>query len=153
MSAYDPNRTLLTLREQLSKIGTKVVWHGQYDTFQLGQVAVQRMLSANFRVRMTGLSRSTAWREERAGRFPKRHRISPNSVAWPGIDLEAGRLDLGHPSITAAAVAVAKRVLDVGSRRVVRAMTADEGLRFAEVKANAGKDPVPVVPANLANGK
>ena len=30
--------------------------------------------------RITGLSRSTRWRLERAGLFPKRRRISPNAV-------------------------------------------------------------------------
>jgi prophage regulatory protein len=30
----------------------------------------------------TGLSRTTVWREERAGRFPKRVRLTANSVGW-----------------------------------------------------------------------
>jgi prophage regulatory protein len=30
----------------------------------------------------TGLSRSTIWRLERRGEFPRHHRISPNVVAW-----------------------------------------------------------------------
>lgn len=30
----------------------------------------------------TGLSRSTIWRLERRGDFPRHHRISPNAVAW-----------------------------------------------------------------------
>jgi prophage regulatory protein len=30
----------------------------------------------------TGLSRSTIWRLERRGEFPKHHRIAPNIVAW-----------------------------------------------------------------------
>ena len=30
----------------------------------------------------TGLSRSTIWRLERRGAFPKHRRISPNAVAW-----------------------------------------------------------------------
>ena len=30
----------------------------------------------------TGLSRSTIWRLERQGDFPKHRRISPNAVAW-----------------------------------------------------------------------
>jgi prophage regulatory protein len=30
----------------------------------------------------TGLSRSTIWRLERRGEFPKHHRIAPNVVAW-----------------------------------------------------------------------
>lgn len=32
--------------------------------------------------RTTGLSRTTRWRLERAGRFPSRRRISLNAVAW-----------------------------------------------------------------------
>lgn len=31
---------------------------------------------------MTGLSRSTIWRLERRGEFPRHHRIAPNVVAW-----------------------------------------------------------------------
>jgi prophage regulatory protein len=30
----------------------------------------------------TGLSRSTIWRLERRGEFPRHRRISPNAVAW-----------------------------------------------------------------------
>lgn len=35
----------------------------------------------------TGLSRSTIWRLERRGEFPKHHRISPNVVAWVERDV------------------------------------------------------------------
>lgn len=35
----------------------------------------------------TGLSRSTIWRLERQGAFPRHHRISPNAVAWVEDDL------------------------------------------------------------------
>lgn len=31
---------------------------------------------------MVGLSRSTIWRLERLGQFPKRRQISPRTVAW-----------------------------------------------------------------------
>jgi prophage regulatory protein len=31
---------------------------------------------------LTGLSRSTIWRLERASAFPRRVRVSPNAVAW-----------------------------------------------------------------------
>ena len=31
---------------------------------------------------ISGLSRSTRWRLERDGRFPRRVRIAPNCVAW-----------------------------------------------------------------------
>ena len=32
--------------------------------------------------RVTGLSRTTRWRLEKADLFPKRYPISPNAVAW-----------------------------------------------------------------------
>jgi prophage regulatory protein len=35
----------------------------------------------------TGLSRSTIWRLERRGEFPRHHRISPNVVAWSEEDV------------------------------------------------------------------
>jgi len=37
----------------------------------------------------TGLSRMTIYRLELAGRFPKRRRLSENSVAWLESDIEA----------------------------------------------------------------
>ncbi len=39
--------SLTTLREKLIKIGTKVVRHGRYITFQLAEVAIPRSLFAN----------------------------------------------------------------------------------------------------------
>ena len=58
MSAHSHNRTLTltqeaehwsltTLRENLVKIGAKVVRHGRYITFQLAEVAIPRSLFAN----------------------------------------------------------------------------------------------------------
>ena len=35
----------------------------------------------------TGLSRSTIWRLERCGAFPRHHRISANAVAWVEDDI------------------------------------------------------------------
>ena len=35
----------------------------------------------------TGLSRSTIWRLERQGAFPRHHRISANAVAWIEDDI------------------------------------------------------------------
>jgi prophage regulatory protein len=35
----------------------------------------------------TGLSRSTIWRLERRGAFPRHHRISANAVAWLEDDI------------------------------------------------------------------
>ncbi len=48
MSAFDPKRTLLTLREKLIKIGTKVVRHGHCITFQMAEVAIPRTSSSRF---------------------------------------------------------------------------------------------------------
>ena len=36
----------------------------------------------------TGLSRSTVWRLERRGAFPRHRRISPNAVAWLEQDID-----------------------------------------------------------------
>ena len=36
-----------------------------------------------------GLSRSTIWRQERTGSFPKRRKISRNAVAWLQSEIEA----------------------------------------------------------------
>jgi prophage regulatory protein len=36
----------------------------------------------------TGLSRSTVWRLERKGAFPKHRRISPNAVGWLEHEIE-----------------------------------------------------------------
>lgn len=38
---------------------------------------------------LTGLSRMTIYRLELAGRFPKRRRLSENSVAWLESDIAA----------------------------------------------------------------
>ena len=46
MSGFDPERTLLTLREQLIKIGAKVVRHGRYITFQMAGVTIPKALFA-----------------------------------------------------------------------------------------------------------
>ncbi len=32
--------------------------------------------------RRTGLSRTTRWRLERAGKFPRRRRLSANAIGW-----------------------------------------------------------------------
>ena len=36
----------------------------------------------------TGLSRSTVWRLERRGEFPKRCQLSPGTVGWLSSDVE-----------------------------------------------------------------
>ncbi len=39
--------------------------------------------------RITGLSRTTRWRMERRGEFPRRRSISRNAVAWLASEIEA----------------------------------------------------------------
>lgn len=39
--------------------------------------------------RITGLSRTTRWRLEKAGKFPARRQISDNAVAWFSSEVEA----------------------------------------------------------------
>lgn len=47
-----------------------------------GRVGALRLLRFPAVRDRTGLSRSTIWRLERQGAFPKHHRISANAVAW-----------------------------------------------------------------------
>ncbi|EBV4144157.1 AlpA family phage regulatory protein [Salmonella enterica subsp. enterica serovar Benin] len=47
----------------------------------------ERLVRENERRKMTGLSRSTVWRLEREGRFPKRKQTGKNSCAWLMSDL------------------------------------------------------------------
>ncbi len=54
-SVVDPFQTLLTLREKLIKIGTKVVRHGRYITFQMVEVAIPRTLFAEILRLVDGL--------------------------------------------------------------------------------------------------
>ncbi len=44
--------------------------------------AYDRFLREREVARMTGLSRTTRWRLERRGEFPRRRQISRNAVAW-----------------------------------------------------------------------
>lgn len=39
--------------------------------------------------RVAGISRTTAWRMERDGAFPRRRQISTNSVGWLRHEIEA----------------------------------------------------------------
>ena len=47
----------------------------------------------------TGLSRSTRWRLEKRGDFPKRIRISPGAVAWRESEIDAW-IENRHTSIS-----------------------------------------------------
>ncbi len=50
--------------------------------------ATNRFLREPEVARLTGLSRTTRWRLERAGRFPRKRRISENAVAWVAREIE-----------------------------------------------------------------
>jgi prophage regulatory protein len=47
-----------------------------------------RLLREREVARITGLSRSTRWRLERAGRFPQRRQISDAAVAWLASEVQ-----------------------------------------------------------------
>ncbi|EAW9081557.1 AlpA family phage regulatory protein [Salmonella enterica] len=47
----------------------------------------ERLVREEERRKMTGLSRSTVWRLEREGSFPKRKQTGKNSCAWLMSDL------------------------------------------------------------------
>lgn len=47
------------------------------------------ILRTNDVIQLTGLSRSTLWRLERAGNFPERIQLGANSVGWLEADINA----------------------------------------------------------------
>jgi predicted DNA-binding transcriptional regulator AlpA len=49
----------------------------------------QRVLSQKAVLQRVPLSRTTLWRLERVGAFPRRLRISPNRVGWLESDVDA----------------------------------------------------------------
>ena len=51
--------------------------------------AEDRLLRLAEVLRLTGLSRATIYRLERAGRFPKRRQISDNAVGWYETEVRA----------------------------------------------------------------
>jgi prophage regulatory protein len=71
------------LAEGLSSRGLPTVYAGDP---RLDQVPLKLIRFKTVRDR-TGLSRSTIWRLERTGAFPKHHRISANAVAWVEHDV------------------------------------------------------------------
>ncbi len=48
-----------------------------------------RVIRQNEAIRVTGLSRTTLWRLERAGQFPPRRRLGRNSIGWLQGEIEA----------------------------------------------------------------
>ena len=53
----------------------------QVSTERVSNVPLRLLRFSEVRLR-TGLSRSTIWRMERSGMFPKRVKVSVNVVAW-----------------------------------------------------------------------
>lgn len=53
----------------------------------MGTAAQERFLRFGAVADMIGLSRSTIWRMEQEGRFPKRVQLGAKSVAWRLSDL------------------------------------------------------------------
>ena len=47
--------------------------------------------------RITGLSRTTRWRLERARKFPRRRQISTNAVAWLASEIHAWMVERSAP--------------------------------------------------------
>lgn len=67
---------------------------------------VDRFLREREVRQITGLSRSSRWRLERLGLFPRRRTISPGAVAWLESEIEAWiteRAAASGPSTEAAA--------------------------------------------------
>jgi prophage regulatory protein len=62
---------------------------GSHGIEVAAHVAPLRLLRFTAVRDLTGLSRSTIWRLEHAGIFPRRIRISPNIVAWLETDVLA----------------------------------------------------------------
>lgn len=49
---------------------------------------MQKILRTPDLLQITGLSRTTIWRLERAGDFPRRLRLGPNAVGWDAAEVE-----------------------------------------------------------------
>ena len=47
--------------------------------------------------RITGLSRTTRWRLERARKFPRRRQISTNAVGWLASEINAWMAEQSSP--------------------------------------------------------
>lgn len=47
------------------------------------------VISMHTVISMTGISRTTIWRRERAGDFPKRIQLSPGRVGWKAVEIQA----------------------------------------------------------------
>ncbi len=54
---------------------------------------IVRFLRTNQLIEKIGLSRSTIWRLESQGKFPKRRQIGPGAVGWLEEEVEQWMLD------------------------------------------------------------
>jgi len=71
------------MRSRSPNGGTGTI-HGAVDATHILALKLLRFPAVRER---TGLSRSTIWRLERQGAFPRHHRISANAVAWVEDDI------------------------------------------------------------------
>ena len=72
---------------------------------------------------ITGLSRTTRWEMERAGTFPPRRRLSPNTVGWLLSDIRRWLHNrvAGVGRVPVRALAIRVTVPVVGRRRTPKA--------------------------------
>ncbi len=52
------------------------------------QLCSSRILRANELAERLGISRTTLWRWERAGRLPRKRRVGPNVTGWLESEIE-----------------------------------------------------------------
>lgn len=71
----------------LASVGPRDRTEGEAPEESLRPAASPKLLRFPAVRERTGLSRSTIWRLERQGAFPRHHRISPNAVAWVEDDI------------------------------------------------------------------
>jgi prophage regulatory protein len=67
---------------------TALAAHGQTDTSPMS-VQPDRIVREPECAERTGLSRSTRWRLERRGRFPRKRQLSPGCRGWLESELAA----------------------------------------------------------------
>ena len=89
MTVDDPKRKLCDVRETTDVIAENR-GSGVHSVRQSGDNrAAVRLLRFPELKRRTGLSRSTIWRLEQAGEFPRHLHTSSNTVAWLESDVVA----------------------------------------------------------------
>ena len=63
-------------------------WLGERPDHEVNMTD-ERFLREREVQRLTALSRTTRWRLERTGRFPRRRKLSDNAVGWLASEIEA----------------------------------------------------------------